>query len=180
LLSDLKLVFRAGETQPHDTIESGRIISSSPAAGTKVAEGTEIVCIVSSGKDTEQIPNFYGIWGSEAEAQLLALGFQVNYADDVFSSLDAGRVVNQSMVGVASRGSTITLTLSKGPEPIVTPTVKVPNILFMDVNAASNALSAQGLTLNYTGDPTGLVVQTQDPVPDTEVQRGSTVTVTFG
>jgi len=179
VLADHKLVFEAGESRPDAEIESGRIISQNPPAGSKVAEDSKIVCIISTGPEKVQIPNVFGMWKTDAEAQLSSAGFKVVYADEVFSSLDAGRVANQDSIGQGERGQTITLTLSRGPEPTPTPTVAVPNIIGMDLNAASNALASQGLVLDYSGDVSGKVVKVQTPAAGTVVERGTSVNAEF-
>ena len=178
-LTDLKLVFEAGESKPDPAVESGRIISHNPPPGTKVAEGTKIVCVISTGPETAIIPNVFGMWKTDAEVQLTAAGFQVAYAEEVYSNLDAGRVANQDLIGQSTKGQTVTLTLSRGPEPTPTPTVSVPNIVGMDLNAASNALASQGLVLDYSGDVSGKKVTTQNPAAGTVVERGTTVTAVF-
>ncbi|MDR2035223.1 MAG: Stk1 family PASTA domain-containing Ser/Thr kinase [Coriobacteriales bacterium] len=180
ILADLDLVYESGGTAPHPDIDKGRICSQSPAPTTKVAQKSKVICVISAGKETAQVPNFYGQWYGDVENQLLAAGFKVAYADDVYSnSVDAGRVVSQDTTGEAAKGSTVTLTLSKGPEPTPTPKVIVPNLIGMDVSAASNALAAKGLALDYSDDPTGKVVATQTPAANTEVEVGTTVKVTF-
>ena len=179
-LEGLKLVFEAGESKPSDAVEAGRIISHNPSAGSKVKEGSKVVCIISSGPDTAIIPNVYGMTKEAAEVQLTAAGFVVAFAEDVFSSLDPGRVASQDLVGEHNKGSTITLTLSKGPEPEPTPTVAIPNIVGMDLNTAATALASQGLVLVYTGDVAGKVVVSQDPAANTQVERGTGIVAVFG
>jgi len=179
LLAELGLVYEAGESRADPDVESGKILSQNPPAGSKVAEGSKVVCVVSTGPESVMIPNVYGMWKTDAEVQLTAAGFVVVYAEEIYSSLDAGRVANQDVIGQGTRGQTITLTLSKGPEPTPTPMVTVPNIVGMDLNAASNALASQGLVLDYSGDVTGKVVASQTPAAGSSVERGSKITAVF-
>jgi serine/threonine-protein kinase len=156
------------------------VCGQSPSAGNKVAKGTKVVYDISTGPDTVQIPNVYGMTKDNAVNTLTSAGFKVSFADEVYSSSVAvGCVVSQNKSGAANRDDTVTLTLSKGPEPTPTQTVKVPNIVGMDVNAASNALTSVGLTLNYTGNVTGMTVETQNPAAGTTVEKGTSVTATF-
>ena len=180
LLSGLKLVYTTGESKPSADIESGKIISHTPPAGSKVVEGSKVVCVISSGPETGMVPNVFGMWKTDAETQLLAAGFKVAFAEEVYSNMDAGRVVNQDLIGESTKGQTVTLTLSKGPEPVVTPTVTVPNVVGMDLNAATIALASLGLVINYSGDVSGKTVQSQDPTASTVVDQGTVVTVVFG
>jgi serine/threonine-protein kinase len=177
-LDALGLKYGVGTSRPDGDIEAGKICGQDPASGTQVAEGSKITYDISTGPDTAGVPNVIGMSKANAEAALAASGFRVSYNEDVFSSAAAGSVVDQSKTGQATKGDTITLTLSKGPEPTPTPTVAVPNIIGMDVNAASNALNNVGLTLNYTGDGSGKV-STQNPAAGKTVDKGSSVKAEF-
>jgi serine/threonine-protein kinase len=76
--------------------------------------------------------------------------------------------------------STITLTVSKGP-----PTTGVPNVENADVNSAKATLQQAGFNVRVvsqdTQDPSlDNVVISQDPAPDTQAKKGTTVTLTVG
>ena len=83
--------------QPSDSVESGKVIGTNPAAGQPVAKGTKIQLIVSSGKDQVSVPNLYGRTQSEAMNDLQALGLTGTvrsvFACDPTSS---GKVIAQS------------------------------------------------------------------------------------
>jgi len=178
-LSNLSLQFEAGESKSDANIESGKIIATTPPVGSKVAAGTKIVCIISSGPESAQIPNVIGFWKTDAENTLVAAGFVVVYDEDIFSGQDAGRVANQSQVGAGTPGQTVTLALSKGLEPTPTPTVSVPNIVGMTLDTASNALASRGLILDYSGDVTGMTITSQTPAAGESVDEGTAVTAIF-
>ena len=80
----------------------------------------------------------------------------------------------------ASKGSTVTLTVSKGPQ-----TTGVPNVENTDVDTARSQLVASGFKAAVqhedTTDPSldGIVIR-QDPAPDTQLKRGATVTLVVG
>jgi serine/threonine-protein kinase len=179
-LKALNLSYTAGSSRPDASIAKGLICAQSPAAENQVAEGTSVICDISTGPETALISNVYGMTKDNAANLLTTTGFKVAYAEDVYSSaVDAGQVVSQDKSGEAVKGTTVTLTISKGPEPAPEVKVTVPNIVGMDVNAASNALSSQGLSLDYTGSAAGKIVKSQDPKPNTSVLPGSTVKVIF-
>ena len=83
--------------QPSDSVESGKVIGTSPAAGQPVAKGSKIQLIVSSGKDQVSVPNLYGRTQSEAMNDLQAIGLTGTvrsvFACDPTSS---GKVIAQS------------------------------------------------------------------------------------
>jgi serine/threonine-protein kinase len=83
--------------QPSDSVDSGKVIGTNPAAGQPVAKGSKIQLIVSSGKDQVSVPNLYGRTQSEAMNDLQALGLTGTvrsvFACDPSSS---GKVIAQS------------------------------------------------------------------------------------
>ena len=83
--------------QPSDSVDSGKVIGTSPAAGQSVAKGSKIQLIVSSGKDQVSVPNLYGRTQSEAMNDLQAIGLTGTvrsvFACDPTSS---GKVIAQS------------------------------------------------------------------------------------
>src|SRR5262249_47514107 len=102
---------------------------------------------------------------------------------DVDSNAAAkGIVIDQQPAGgnAGSKGSTITLTVSKGPQ-----TTGVPNVENTDVQTARSQLESSGfkvkVTHQDTTDPTleGIVLS-QTPGPDTQAKPGSTVTLVVG
>ena len=83
--------------QPSDSVDSGKVIGTNPAAGQPVAKGSKIQLIVSSGKDQVSVPNLYGRTQSEAMNDLQAIGLTGTvrsvFACDPTSS---GKVIAQS------------------------------------------------------------------------------------
>jgi serine/threonine-protein kinase len=182
-LSDLKLVYSKGLDKPHESIEIGRISGQSAAAGSEVAEGTKIVCEISSGPDSITIPNVFGMTKEAADNALREAGFAVAYSEEEFSdTINSGSVIRQDRTGSAKKGDTITLTISKGPKPPdPEPQVTVPNVVGMSIDAANNALVNVGLVLDYSAPPSaGQTVVTQNPLAGSQVDKGTIVSVTFG
>jgi serine/threonine-protein kinase len=180
-LAEAKLTYATGSSRSDPDIAKGLICGQNPQAGSKVAPGTKIIYDISTGPETAQIPNVYGMSKDSATSTLTGAGFKVAFASDVYSSVvAAGCVVSQDKSGEGTKGDTVTLTISLGPEPTPTPMVTVPNIVGMDVNAASNALSSLGLSLDYSGDVSGKTVKSQNPAAGSSLAKGSSVRATFG
>jgi serine/threonine-protein kinase len=177
-LTDLKLVYVAGDSKADPDVASGLVCAQSPAAGSKVAEGTRITVNISTGPETGQIPNVYGMSKSAAEAAITGAGFKVSYTDDAHSDVTAGYVMNQDKVGTANKGETVTLTISLGPEPAPVETVIVPDLTGQSWADASATLTNWGLYIKAAGSTSGTVTS-QDPVAGTSVERGTAVTVTL-
>jgi eukaryotic-like serine/threonine-protein kinase len=80
----------------------------------------------------------------------------------------------------APKGSTITLTVSKGPQ-----TTAVPEVTSIDVDTARSTLEQSGFKVKVVKQPTNdpsqeNIVLDQDPPPNTQAKPGSTVTIFVG
>ena len=87
------------------------------------------------------VPNVINYTQEDAEATLQNAGFEVEYGNPVTDeTIEEGCVVDQTPDGnrEAKEGSTVKLTLSKGPEPIEQ--VEVPNLTDMTRAEAESAL----------------------------------------
>jgi eukaryotic-like serine/threonine-protein kinase len=167
-------------------ISSGRpadtVIAQDPKGGIKVTEKTKVRVNVSSGPKPIGIPDVRGSSYDSAASQLQGLGFAVARRDVDSNAAAAGIVIGQEPSGgsFSSKGSTVTLTVSKGPQ-----TTGVPNVENTDVETARSQLVASGFKVKVkhedTTDPSleGIVIS-QDPGADTQLKPGATVTVTVG
>lgn len=108
-----------------DTVDEGNIISQSPSAGTKVDKNTKVSYVISKGKNTVHVGDYRGYTKSEIESKLDGKGLKVSYTDSQYSDkYDKGTVVTHSpMDADVAAGSTISVTLSEGPEPAKTANV---------------------------------------------------------
>jgi eukaryotic-like serine/threonine-protein kinase len=117
--------------QPSDSVDSGKVIGTSPAAGQSVAKGSKIQLIVSSGKDQVSVPNLYGRTQSEAMNDLQAIGLTGTvrsvFACDPSSS---GKVIAQSPSAGSKvdKGSNVDMSVCKqtfGSTSSTTPTTSL-------------------------------------------------------
>jgi serine/threonine-protein kinase len=112
---------------------------------------------------------------------LQAKGFKVERVDQD-SDQPADIVLRQDPGAntTAPKGSTITLTVSKGPQ-----TTQVPDATTVDVDTARSILEQSGFKVKVVKQPTNdpsaeNVVLDQNPAPYTQAKRGSTVTIFVG
>jgi len=127
------------------------------------------------------VPSVIGLSYDSAAAQLQSAGFTVGRAD-VDSDQPAGQVVDQSPPGnsTASKGSPVTLSVSKGPT-----TVTVPDVSLQTAPDARATLRAAGFRVTVvrqeTDDPSldGLVMS-QAPAGNAQADPKSVVTLTVG
>ena len=111
-----------------DEIEANKVIGTTPEAGSKGTEKTEITVIISKGASKVFVPTLVGKTKEEAEEALTEAGLKGNPIEE-YSSEETGKVIEQETEPGESvaKGTTITYTVSKGEEPIET--VKVPTDL---------------------------------------------------
>ncbi|WP_308258682.1 Stk1 family PASTA domain-containing Ser/Thr kinase [Saccharothrix obliqua] len=115
-------------TENSDTVPSGQVLRTDPAAGVQATKGDLVRIVVSRGKPV--VPQVQpGVDVSVAEQELAGVGLkpQLNEADDAFSDrVPKGKVVTlKPAPGTAVNiGSTVTIVLSKGVQPKPVPNVK--------------------------------------------------------
>jgi serine/threonine-protein kinase len=124
------------------------------------------------------IPSIAGLSQSEAQSSLAPLGLNLVVIARAYSEdIPAGKVITSDPGGGGhlSKGESVKVTLSKGPERIA-----IPSIAGMTPDAASAALTAAGLKVGTTTQgfsstiTTGMVID-GDPVAGTPVRRNSIV-----
>ncbi len=127
------------------TVESNHVISTSPDAGTKIAEGQKVTLIVSMEGEGVQVPSVVGSTEAEATSKLESEGFVVNKEKEYNSGMIKGNVVSQSPEAgsLMSRGGAITIVISLGADKSAE--LKMPNVVGMTEEAARNTLNEMGL-----------------------------------
>jgi beta-lactam-binding protein with PASTA domain len=161
-------------SQPMDTVTA-----QFPLPGTKIVKGSRVRINVSSGPADVSVPNVVGLLFDQASAQLQNQGFGVGRTN-VDSDQPKGTVVDQSPSSSAPPGSTIRLSVSKGPK-----TSLVPDVTSQDEASARDALGSAGFKVTVqqqsVTDPglDGLVLD-QNPQGGTQAPQGSKVTITVG
>ncbi|MDQ2984538.1 MAG: Stk1 family PASTA domain-containing Ser/Thr kinase [Actinomycetota bacterium] len=157
----------------------GTVTAQDPKPGTRLLYGQRVRINVSRGVEQVDIPDVKGQSYESARGALQGVGFHVA-RQDVSSDQPVGTVVDQNPAAgtKATRGSTITLSVSSGPAP-----VEVPNVKGQLLELAQAALESAGFTVNVVErQVTDLnqdnVVLSQDPTG--KADPGSTVTITVG
>ena len=119
---------------------SGTVTAQDPAAGTSLVEGATVRINYSTGPKQVAVPAVVGLDYSAALQQLQAAGFAVARTD-VESTQPAGVVVSQVPAGssTATKGSTVTLSVSNGPQ-----TTPVPDVTGLTAADARTTLTDAG------------------------------------
>ncbi|HEU5207227.1 MAG TPA: Stk1 family PASTA domain-containing Ser/Thr kinase [Gaiellaceae bacterium] len=161
--------------------EVGTVTGQSPAAGLVVVEGAQVRINVSRGPKPVSVPNVVGLPYDQAATELQRAGFVPSKLEQD-SDQAAGIVISQTPSGGSegSKGSTVTVTVSKGPT-----TSAVPDVTSQDVAIAQTTLDQAGfktrVVLEDTDDPTmdGIVLS-QDPVGGTQSKPNTLITLFVG
>ncbi len=163
-------------------VPKGSVITSKPGSGTRLERGRAISLVVSAGKDMVAVPRLdLGAGKQKIESTLSAAGLDVKYADPVFSdtvSTDHLVTMDPAAGKPLERGySTVTVTLSKGPDWVSVPVIS-SGASYKD---ASDAIKAAGLTAAKNEQYSDSVPKDQVILPLNPAdrqRRGQTVTVT--
>jgi serine/threonine-protein kinase len=184
LIEKAGLVLGTVEQVPDDTAPEGQVISQDPPAGEDAAPETPVNLVVSTGLEEFPIPDDL-IGRSEGDVGFILgnLGLEPVFETEFSSEILEGFVVRTEPGGGATvkKGDQVTVFVSEGPEP-----VEVPNLIGSTEEQARSALEALGLvlrvnatTVEVSPDLDGLVAE-QLPSAGTEVEPGTTISVTLG
>ncbi|NLJ30155.1 MAG: PASTA domain-containing protein [Clostridiales bacterium] len=103
-----------------DTVPEGCVISQSPAAGTKMARGSDIAVVVSQGAAVRTLPKIAGLTLDKASEAVSAAGFTPSKTEAYSDTVPAGTVIGYDTVKADSQmayGSQVLIVVSKGPDP---------------------------------------------------------------
>jgi len=162
--------------QFHDDFGPDTVISLSQEPGASLPLGTTITLLVSDGPAPVTVPTVTGKERQAGIVELEAAGLVVEVPTEDFSeTVPAGAIISQSPEGGSAghRGDTVTLVVSKGP-----PLVAVPDVVNTDVDEAVAILEQAGFVVKVDkGWFWDRMVVDQDPDKDTQLPKGSTVTI---
>ena len=166
--------------QNNSTFPAGTVISQSPLSGEKLTAGNRVDLVVSAGQAQVTVPEVRGKTRAAASTSLTSLGLVVSVGT-VFSTQPTGIVVSQGPTAgsTVTKGSTVTISVSKGPTP-----VRVPNVVGAQEADADTSLQNIGLvpvSVPTSGTPSqvGNVIS-QSPQSGTRVRPGSQVRIRVG
>ena len=156
-----------------DTVPEGKVVSTSPAALTRLREGATVTLVVSEGKPKLPVPDVTGQAQDVATKALTDAGFEVTVRPEPNDQVPAGSVIRtEPPAGTElDRGTSVNLVVSQGFN-----TVAVPDVEGLGRNQAIAVLVQNGLRPDIDVDDLFKDrVRKQDPDPGTLVPRGSAV-----
>jgi len=137
------------ENKQASTVQSGRVISTSPDNGNSISKGGTVNVYVSKGVSNITLPNLQGSQATTAALQLKNLGFtNVTSVPDTQSTLQSGEVdhTTPSAGGSYPPGEAITLYVSGGG-------LAVPNVVNQTAVEAQQILQADGFSVQTISTP---------------------------
>lgn len=163
-----------------DQYEEGVVIGTTPAAGAKVSEDTEIIMQVSKGSEKISVPNVVGKSDSDAQSMIKSAKLKVGTVTYEYDdSVADGKVVSQSVAGgkKVSAGTTIDIVVSRGKKP--EEKVSVQSFVGKDEEelldwAYTNGLNASKQSEEYSNNyPEGMIISMSPSSGN--VSKGSTI-----
>ena len=176
LLDAAGLHARLGTPDFSSTVASGLVIRTVPPQGSRVRTGGQILLITSKGPEVLAVPDVHNLIQADAEAALRNAGFQVNVTQRYDDTVKAGRVIDQNPEQGQQivRGSTITLTVSRGAQPVA-----IPDVHGQPSAAGQTTLEGLGFQVQQKQDfsatiASGFVIGTRPPAGSMR-PKGSTI-----
>jgi beta-lactam-binding protein with PASTA domain/predicted Ser/Thr protein kinase len=170
------------QEQADDDVPEGRVISSSPSAGTRVERGSPVTLFVSTGPEQVAVPEVVGLAEDEAKRTLAENGLTWEAVDEGSDEADPGTVLRQSPTfgSEIDPGSAVTLVVARE-----IPQVTVPDVRGQTAEDATRTLLDAGLepreSTSPVNDPAqdGLVIG-QRPAGGTTANEGAPVRIFVG
>ncbi|MGH3060355.1 MAG: Stk1 family PASTA domain-containing Ser/Thr kinase, partial [Gaiellaceae bacterium] len=167
------------EEQASSDVEANFVISQSPDAGARIAQGETVTIVVSTGPRLVQVPRVVGLTFEEAIEVLEDAGLDWRRVN-VFSPQEEGIVASQNPRAdeQVEEGTEIVIRVSQGTEQVA-----VPDVLDQTEESARQELQQEGFEVSVVeapddDTPEGLV-SAQNPDPGIQADRGSTVQITI-
>ena len=162
-----------------DTVDVDKIMAQSPKGGAKIEKGATVDITVSKGAESVEVPDVVNNTVDAATNILQNTGFKVSRFDDYNETIGKDHIIKQSPISgeKAKKGSTVTITVSKGSSKVT-----LINFKGMKQGDAVAWLTSNELlsSVTKTAGPPGTVFDTvwdQDPNNGSTVNRGSSVSL---
>ena len=163
-----------------ELVPKGKIISMSPPAGSRLAEGASISVIISKGPERYKVPNLKGATISEATIALANQKLVVGSTQSEFNAkVPKDQIISSAPAPgtLVKKNTEINLIISKGAE-----LVTLPNYVGKSSEQALNELTDSGFDVIQQEEfsdryPIGIVIAQTPDQP--EIAKGAKVTITL-
>ena len=162
-----------------ENVAPGRVVAQFPERNAEVDEGSLVTVRVSQGPENPTMPDVVGNTVDNAREKLVLLGVEVEEVEQGSNSVDAGKVMAQEPAAgtEVEAGSTVRIIVSIGVDRAIVPDVRGKLFAIAQHELSGSGLRSQ-LGIRLTNDPgTCGTVASQNPLPGTEVERETVVTL---
>jgi eukaryotic-like serine/threonine-protein kinase len=170
--------FEIEETRVRSEVPFDQVLDQDPDPREEAEEGSTVVLEVSGGPGTVLVPSVKNLPQAQAIEELEDRGLRATVDRRPSETVRAGLAL-RTVPGAGEeveRGERIQLFISSGPEQVA-----VPEVIGLSRDSAEAQISDAGLVPavreQESEEPEGEVIS-QDPAAGTELERGSTVTIT--
>lgn len=173
-LTKALLVPVPGAPMNSDSVEAGKVCYQSVKAGSEAKAFDKVTYSISIGKEKVAVPDVSGMAIADARDALSKAGLGCDTTSSYSNTIAKDVVISQSVKKdeQVDKGTVVTLDVSLGEKPA--DQVSVPDLITFNLSAAIATLDSAGLKYSYSGDENGTVIS-QDPIPGTKVDQGTTV-----
>ncbi|ANS66520.1 serine/threonine protein kinase [Streptomyces lincolnensis] len=175
ILEDEQYNFTVKTEEQVSTEEAGKVLEQDPGLGTEVQKGTTITLTVAKAEEKVTVPDVLNQSCDAAKAQMTANNLVGNCVEvETQDQNQVGKVISTDpQAGTQlSKNQTVTIQVGKAGQQ-----VPVPGVTQQSLKDAKKAIQDAGLTVgNIAGSQDdNAVVISQDPQPNTQVDRGTAV-----
>jgi beta-lactam-binding protein with PASTA domain/tRNA A-37 threonylcarbamoyl transferase component Bud32 len=171
--------FKTDSTTKTSDRPKGEVIGQDPGGGSKAEKGSTVDLTVSDGPARVAVPAVVGLTEKSAVARLEKRGLKPDTTDQSSTTVQKGRVISASPSEgqEVDKGSTVSLTVSSGPDQ-----VDVPDVVGKSYDEAKSQLEAAGFKVTRkdqeSADQDPGTVLAQDRKGGTQAPQGSTIQLT--
>ncbi|MGW4836885.1 Stk1 family PASTA domain-containing Ser/Thr kinase [Streptomyces globisporus] len=172
--------FSVNVTTAESEAAEGTVIKQNPKGGQKADEESEVTITIAK-KTTDPMPDVRTRQYDAAVAQLNQLGFTNVSRTDVDSDKPAGEVIEQTPAGPSNQAKDVQIVLKVSKGPAEPEKVQIPGDLggksYQDAKGQLEGLGFVVQLAQGSVDKPDARVITSNPAPNTEAEKGSTVTL---
>ncbi|ATW24692.1 Stk1 family PASTA domain-containing Ser/Thr kinase [Candidatus Formimonas warabiya] len=178
-LEEAGLKYSIAARTNHPTIEKDHVITQSLTAGDTVKKNRIVDLTVSEGPKQTTVPDVVGSVRRDAEVDISNHNLKSSSAEEFSPDVPLDHVISQDPEGgeEVAEGTTVSLVISKGPEPVY---LSMPNLLGQTLDDAKKTLTDNGLKSGKVDQKESdeyfaWQVISQSVEKETQIQQGSTV-----
>lgn len=166
------------------TVAEGNVIATDPKVNKEVKRGTEIDLVISSGKKLLRFGDYTGEPYDEVAKSLILKGFSVDEKQQASNDIPTGEIISQDVSAdskVDPENTSVTFTVSSGPQKIQVPNFKGKNVsVFFDWANQNGIRILQPDTKNSNTPAETIIAQSINPGQTVVVGDTMQVTVSIG